>query len=203
MTTSLVYPQGTAQVTVAAAGSIAVASYADCTVQRAFGFPNYPPSISDLGVVNAASGMTVFGPYASGATILIQAGASPAFYETGTDPVVKSEFNAVPQGAPTALNTTGALTADAIFSGIVTSTTAAAVTATLPTGEVMDDSAQFAVGDSFDFYVINTGGTNAIPVTPAASGHTVVGAGAVAANTSGHFRTRKTAADTFVCYRIS
>jgi len=89
-----------------------------------------------------------------------------------------------------------------ILDGIVTSSTAAAVTATLDTGAVMDDATTMAIGDSFDWSAINTGGSNAFTVTPAASGHTVVGAGAVDANTSGSFRTRKTAADTFVTYRI-
>jgi hypothetical protein len=36
----------------------------------------------------------------------------------------------------------------------------------------------------------------------ASAGHTVVGVGAVATVTSGVFRTRKTAADTFVSYRV-
>jgi len=49
--------------------------------------------------------------------------------------------------------------------------------------------------------VINTGGSNAFTVT-AATGHTIVGAAAVAASSSGLFRTRKTAANTFVTYRI-
>jgi hypothetical protein len=41
-----------------------------------------------------------------------------------------------------------------------------------------------------------------ITVTAAATGHTVVGNMAVAAATSGRFLTRKTAANTFVSYRI-
>ena len=45
------------------------------------------------------------------------------------------------------------------------------------------------------------GGANAFTVT-AATGHTIVGAAAVANSTSGRFRTRKTAANTFVTYRI-
>ncbi len=201
MTTSIVYPQGTAKVTVAAAGSIAVASYADCTVSRLVGYPNEPSVVSALGVVNVSTGMTVYGPYASGATIIIEAGASRALYETGVAPVVQELYGAVPQGAPTAVNTTGAVSAAAIFSGIVTSTTAAAVAGTIPTGTVMDAAGQFAIGDSFDWSVIATG-ANAFTVT-AATDHTVVGAAAVATGTSGRFRTRKTAANTFVTYRIS
>jgi hypothetical protein len=84
----------------------------------------------------------------------------------------------------------------------VTSTTAAAVTATLDTGAIWDLASQWAVNDSFDWAVINTGGSNTFTVTAAASGHTLVGSGAVANTTSGQFRTRKTAADTFVTYRL-
>ena len=99
------------------------------------------------------------------------------------------------------LNATGALTAAMILSGIVTSTTAAAVAGTLPTGAVLDAASEFAIGDSFDWSVIATG-ANAFTVTAAATGHTVVGTAAVATVTSGAWRTRKTAAETFVSYRI-
>jgi hypothetical protein len=66
----------------------------------------------------------------------------------------------------------------------------------------MEAAGEYDIGESFDWSAINTGGANAFTVTAAASGHTVVGAGAVAASTSGVFRTRKTAASTFVTYRI-
>jgi hypothetical protein len=85
--------------------------------------------------------------------------------------------------------------------GIVTSTTAAAVTGTLPTGAVLDASSSFQIGDSFDWKVINTGATNAFTVA-AATGHTIVGSATVALSTSARFRTAKTAAATFVTYRI-
>lgn len=108
------------------------------------------------------------------------------------------------QPAPGALNATGALTTALIRGGIVTSSTAAAVVATLDTGTVTDaaltgDNA-VAVDDSWEWSVINTG-PNTFTVT-AATGHTLVGAGAVATATSARFLTRKTAANTFVTYRI-
>lgn len=122
-------------------------------------------------------------------------GSGQVLSSTGTGAVIR------PQGAPGALNATGALTAALILGGLVTSTTAAAVTATLPTGAVMDAAVKIEIGDAIEWSAINTG-SNAFTVTAAASGHTVVGAGAVAANTSGRFLTRKTAADTFVTYRL-
>jgi hypothetical protein len=75
------------------------------------------------------------------------------------------------------------------------------VVATLDTGAIMDAAGTFAVNDAFFWSAINTG-SNSFTVTAAASGHTVVGAGAVASATSGRFMTRKTAANTFVSYRI-
>jgi len=113
------------------------------------------------------------------------------------------------QAAHGSLNATGALTSALIKGGIVLSSTAAAVAGTLPTGAVLDatftgDDA-LAVGEGFEWSVINTGAANAFTVTAAASGHTVAGAGVmvVSALTSGRFFTRKTAADTFLTYRIS
>lgn len=122
-------------------------------------------------------------------------GSGQVLSSTGTGAVIR------PQGAPGALNATGALTAALILGGLVTSTTALAVTATLPTGAVMDAAVKIEIGDAIEWSAINTG-SNAFTVTAAASGHTVVGAGAVAANTSGRFLTRKTAANTFVTYRV-
>ncbi len=196
----IVYSNGTAKVVIAAAGSIAVYSKGAATVSQLVGYPNMPESKNVLGVVE--NEQTVFGPYASGATIIIDAGATNVMYETGVNPVVQSIYAAQYQPAPLALNATGALTAAMILGGIVTSTTAAAVAGTLPTGAVMDDASSFAIGDSFDWSVIATG-ANAFTVTAAASGHTIVGTAVVATVTSGLFRTVKTAADTFVTYRLS
>ena len=105
------------------------------------------------------------------------------------------------QSTPGVLNATGALTAAMILSGIVTSTTGAAVAGTVPTGTVMDASSSFSIDDSVDFSVIATGG-NAFTVT-AASGITLVGDAVVATATAGLFRLRKTAANTFVIYRLA
>ena len=110
-----------------------------------------------------------------------------------------------PQGAPGTLNATGTLTAALIRNGIVTSTTASAVTATLNTGALMDTALATVVeiGEGIEWSAINTGDTNAFTVTAAASGHTVVGNGAVAAESSGRFFSRRTAANTWITYRLA
>jgi hypothetical protein len=199
---NVIAPFGTQQITIPANESIAVFTQGSATVSRLIGFPNYPTTGSLLGSV--INGQTVFGPYTSGAEVIVDAsGGLQVLWEVGTAPQVQQQRLLSPvQVAPGTLNATGTLTVALCLNGIVTSTTAAAVTATLDTGAIWDLASNWAVNDSFDWAVINTGGSNAFTVTAAASGHTVVGAGAVAASTSGQFRTRKTAADTFVTYRL-
>ena len=197
---NIIYKDGTAQVTVPATESIAVATEGQAFVYSLVGYPNQPVSKTLLAVVN--NGETVFGAYASGATIVIEAKAARVVYAVGVAPVVGSIRGWKNQGTPGVLDATGALTSAMIQSGIVTSTTAAAVAGTLPTGAVLDAAADIAIGESFDWSVITTG-ANAFTVTAAASGHTVVGNMVVAAGKAGLFRTRKTAADTFVTYSLA
>lgn len=194
-------PNGTATVTLAANESIAVYSQGYVDVSRLLGFPNYPDQISLIGSVNNTQ--AVFGPYASGATIILEAsGGLEAQYEVGSAPVVKQDRReATYQVTPVAVNVTGTLTSANLLGGIITSTTAAAVTGTLPTGALLDAASDFAIDEAFDWVVINTGATNAFTIA-AGTGHTIVGSATVALSSSGNFRTRKTAASTFVTYRI-
>jgi hypothetical protein len=194
-----IYEQGRAEIVVPATESIAVYSKGVAKVYRKLGYPNFPETLSLLGTVNA--GQTVFGAYASGATIIIEAGADQVEYMVGVNPIADCVLQKKVQAVPGVLNATGALTAAMMLAGIVTSTTAAAVAGTVPAGSVMDLAVDFAVGDSFDWSVIATG-ANAFTVT-AAAGHTIVGTAVVATVTSALFRTKKTAADTFVTYRLS
>lgn len=197
----IVFPNGDATVTVPAGGSIAVASRSEAQIYRQVGFPNYPEQDDLLGVVSDLT-VTVFGPYAGGATIQIQAGATEVYYNVGTAPTIPELTGARSAVVATAVNVTGAVSAAAIAGGLVTSTTAAAVAGTVPTGAVMDAALQLNVGDALEWSVINTG-PDTFTVTAAASGHTVVGAGAVATATSGRFLTVRTAAATYVSYRVA
>lgn len=199
MSFNRIFTQGTAVVTVPAGEKIAVQAYSPASVFQEVGYPNFPESQDLLTVVENTT--YVSAAFTNATNVTIQAGASGATYAVGTDPVVSDDGKFQLQGAPGVLNATGALTAAMILSGIVTSTTAAAVAGTLPTGAVLDAASEFAIGDSFDWSVIATG-ANAFTVTAAATGHTIVGTAAVATVTSGAWRTRKTAAETFVSYRI-
>lgn len=104
------------------------------------------------------------------------------------------------QGAPVAVNATATLLAADLAALIITSTSAAAVTATLPTGTLLDAAMLQGTNEGFSWSVINTG-PSAVTIA-AGVGHTIVGAAAVAAGTSGRFLSRKTAANTYVTYRL-
>lgn len=198
-----VLPNGTQQVVVPAGSSIAVFCQGTAAVSRLNTSPNYPDSLTLIGTV--INGQTVFGSFTNATTIVIEAsGGIAAYYEIGTSPAVAEyRLNWQAQPTPATLNATGTLTHALFSQGIVTSTTAAAVTGTLQTGAVLDAASSFDVLDSLDWTVINTGGTNTFTVAAAASGHTVVGNMVVATTSSGRFRTVKTAAATFVTYRIA
>jgi hypothetical protein len=194
--------QGTVTVPVPAGGSIAVFSQGQVSVSRNLSTANFPSRVVPIGTV-APNTQVVYGPFTPATEIVLDAsGGLEVLYEVGTAPQVQQFRLLSPvQVAPGVLNATGTLTGELCLNGIVTTTSAAAVTATLDTGAALDVKSAWNINDSFDWAVINTG-PNTFTVTAAASGHTVVGAGAVATNTSGQFRTRKTAAATFVTYRL-
>jgi hypothetical protein len=193
---------GMISVVVQASSSIAVYTQGQATVFRLSGSTNFPNETVLLGTV--INGQTVFGPFTVTTTIGIDNKTfNPVYYEVGTAPTVQQgRLGTFQQVAPGTLNATGTLTGELCLTGIVTSTTAAAVTATLDTGAALDVKSTWNVNDAFMWSVINTGATNAFTVAAAASGHTLVGSGTVAANNSGLFMTRKTASATFVTYRI-
>ena len=105
------------------------------------------------------------------------------------------------QAAPAAVNTTTTITAANLKTGIITSTTAAAVTMTLPTGT--DIEAGFSgiyTNMTFEFSVINTGPNT---LTVGANGNTTVGSLTVATLTSARYALRRTGANAFTLYRLS
>jgi hypothetical protein len=140
--------------------------------------------------------------YAAGGVVLVQnMGPFLCYVEQGTAPLSK-DFRRETEirGGSIALNSTGTITTAMLLSGSITSTDQT-VTATLETGAVMDAGSSWEIGEGVNWGVIKTG-ANTFTVTAAASGHTLVGSGAVATTTAAMFRTVKTAADTFVTTRI-
>lgn len=207
-------PQGSVSVTLTATQQVAVYTQGVANVYRTAGYANFPNTTTLVGVVS--NGQTVFGTYTGGATILIEAaGGLPVYYEVGTAPVVKQErMVSGTQVTPNAQTTAATLTAANILTGLVTVTHAAGATQayTLPTGTLLDAAATFLVDEYFDWTVINLSAAAADTATiTAGTDHTVVGTmicqsahsttGAIHGNAL-RLRTRKTAANTFVTYRL-
>jgi hypothetical protein len=210
-------PNGTVSITLTATQKVAVWTQGLANVYRTSAFPNYPATTALLGTV--INGQTVFGTYTGGATIQIEAaGGLPVLYEIGTDPVVQQwrTSNSGTQVTPIAKTVAVTLTAAEITTGLVTGTHTAGATAayTLPTGALLDASTSFVVDEYFDWTVINLSAAAAdtITITSPGADHTVVGTmicqsahsttGTIHGNAL-RMRTRKTAANTFVTYRLS
>lgn len=196
---NVIHPFGSVTLSVVSGAKIAVYSEGVAEVYLYAGYPNVPPSKSLLVTVTNGEGVT--SALSAAGTVIINAGSEDVLYEVGTAAVIKEIREQAYQTSPVALDATGSVTAAAILGGIVTSTTAAAVAGTVPTGTAMDAASSFDIGDSVDWSVITTG-ANAFTVT-AATGHTLVGNAVVAAGKAGLFRTRKTAANTFVTYSLA
>jgi hypothetical protein len=109
------------------------------------------------------------------------------------------------QGAPTALTAAATATAAQLAAGLFTFNGTAG-NLTLPTVADLEDGIPSAtkVDAAFDFFVINIDASGSDAVTLAVgTGWTIVGAAAVAAATSAHFRARKTGVGSWTAYRIS
>lgn len=107
------------------------------------------------------------------------------------------------QGAPVALTAAATATAAQLANGLFTFNGTAG-NLTLPTVADLELVVSADKPDvAFDFYVVNIdAGADAITVA-IGTGWTLVGAGAVAAGTSAHFRARKTGVGSWTCYRMS
>ena len=112
----------------------------------------------------------------------------------------------VTQPTPSAINASATLTIAQLLTGIITTNSATAVAFTLPTGTLTDAGilgGLLLVDQSFDWSIVNTGSAVGTVTVSGGTGNTLVGSGAVAITTSATFRTRKTAANTFVTYRVA
>jgi hypothetical protein len=203
MSYNIIAPQGTATVTLTAGQKIVVKTAGESVVSQTVGYPNYPEQNDVLTTV--VNGTYTSSAFANGGTVIIQSGAFETLYDVGTDPVIGDNGNWQPQGAPVDITDGGsmAFTAASLLGGIVTATPTQARNVQLPLGSALDAAGTMAIGDSFDWTLI-TLAAFALTIT-VNTGMTIVGA-ADTAGTSGaaaRFRTRKTAANTFVTYRLS
>jgi hypothetical protein len=112
----------------------------------------------------------------------------------------------VPQLDPATKTATGTLTIGDLYGQIIVASGTAAKSLTLPTGTLCDAgiaSGNLDVNQAFHWSLINTGTSTGAVTLLAGTGHTIVGAAVVAIGTSARYKTRKTAANTFITYRIS
>ena len=105
------------------------------------------------------------------------------------------------QPTPTSKSAAATLTITELKTGIIQYTGAVA-TLTLPTGTLMEGGfSNIYTNMAFEWSVINTGA--GICTVAAGTDHTVIGSGTVAIGASARFVSRRTAANTFVSYRLS
>lgn len=117
------------------------------------------------------------------------------------------------QGAPAAKTVTAAISAAELVAGLVTTTGVTGPSVhQLPTGTLIDaELPGIATGDSFDFHIINTGVGAADDATVTVNTDvTIVGNPTIGALTdatiisgSGHFRARRSGANTYIVYRLA
>jgi hypothetical protein len=203
MSYQVIFAQGTASVTVPAGEKIAVQAFSPATVSQQVGFPNFPNVFDPLTVVENTT--YVSSAFTNATVVKIEAGASGAYYSVGVAPDISNNGNWQPQAAPSNIADGGSMimTAGELLVGLVTATPTTGRNVQLPTGANLDLATEWAIGDSFDFSII-TLAAFALTLT-VNTGVTIVGAAATA-GTSGataRFRLRKTAADTFIAYRIA
>jgi hypothetical protein len=142
-----------------------------------------------FGALSAATGRWNF--YASG--------TAPNYFEGG----VRTNGVLTARAVPVNSNSSTTATATSLRDGMRTGTPTANIDLQLPTGTNMDAAFQeLQTNQSFQWSAINlASATHSITVT-VNDDHTVVGNMIVPAATTGRFLTRKTAANTFVTYRI-
>lgn len=71
---------------------------------------------------------------------------------------------------PVAVNVTATLTAAQVATGYITSTSAAAVTLTLPTGTLLGAALKAVKGTTFELFIDNTAGANTVTIAVATNG---------------------------------
>jgi hypothetical protein len=165
-----------------------------------FGTGGLSGSTTNITYGSSVSGATVTHTFNSGATqVLLDANGltvNSGSLEVKTGPIIMYA------PTPTQISGTATLTNADIQAQIVNTTGAGTYTVTLPLGTTLETLIAWdAVDIGYDFYVINT---NTSTTTIAANtGVTIVGRATVLTAVSAQFRIRRTAANTFIVYRIN
>jgi hypothetical protein len=203
MSYNVIFTQGTATFTVPANEKVVVQAYSPASVFQEVGYPNFPESQDLLQVVENTTYTS--SAFTNATSVTIQAGASGALYAVGVAPVITDDGNWQLQGAPANIADGASMIATAaeVLTGIITATPSTGRSIQMPTGANLDLATEWAIGEGFDFTVITLA---AFALTITVNTNVTIVGSAATAGTSGavaRFRLRKTAADTFVAYRIS
>jgi len=142
--------------------------------------------------------------FTNATNVTIQAGASGVLYSVGAAPQIGNDGNWQNQPAPANIadGASMAMTAAELLTSIITATPTTGRNIQLPTAATLEAATVFAIDDSFDFSLI-TLAAFALTIT-VNTGVTIVGGAATgaASGSAARFRLRKTAANTFIVYRI-
>lgn len=204
-------PNGLATIAVAPGDRIATYSRAPIKVWQIVGPPNL---VGEKDLLSDVPADTEYrsSVFTAGANVLIEAGDAEVLYATGVSSVITENIGRRAQPTPTAMTVSANITPAGLMSGLIIGTHAAGATQnyTLPAGATLDAAVELDVDESIDWALINASAAapDTITILQAGADHTIVGAAVVVsangapANTA-VYRTRKTAADTFVTYRLA
>jgi hypothetical protein len=206
-----IHPNGLVRIIVNAGDRIAAYSRDSFKVWQIVGRPNRSEKLDLLQLVQPDTEYRS-AVFANGATLGIEGGVAEVLYALGVTAVVTENVGRRAQPTPSAMTVTATITPALMLTGLIVGTHAAGATQTytLPAGATLDAALEMDVDESIDWALINASGAAADTITVAQAGadHTIVGAAVVVsangapANTA-MYRTRKTAADTFVTYRLA
>lgn len=210
-----IYANGTVDIAVPASQYVNV--FGSAQVLQQVGGPGLPTRFAEVTGSPISNTEYAFGPFTSAATVRINNnGPGTVWYSVSAlnvalPVVAPGPIRARDQMAPVTQTTTVTALSSDLMNGLViyTNATGATVTYTLPTGTLLDTAAGLGINQGFEWSIINTSTTANTITLAAGTGHTIVGdaitqgqSQATGGNGSRWF-TRKTAANTFITYRIN
>lgn len=152
------------------------------------------------GAGGAASAGTGDGGKGSNIVLTPGAGGASAGGTAGLPGFVVTGRAQVKKHVTAAINTTATATALQVANGYITSTSAAAVTITLPTGTLLGAALGAAQGTIFDLFIDNTAGANTVTIAVAVNG--ILSAAAAANGASQGLLTVPSGVTGQACFRL-
>ncbi len=131
-------------------------------------FPGWLSGVNFKKAVTMGSTLSVTGNVTNSGNLTVSGAiTAAAVYATSALGIINSPIFS---HSPVAVNATATLTAAQVGSGYITSTSAAAVTMTLPTGSLLGPVLAASAGTVFDLWIDNTAGANTVTLAVATNG---------------------------------